>query len=878
MTFNPGTKLGNFEIVAPLGTGGMGEVYRAKDSKLKREVAIKVLPDMFAGDGERIARFQREAEALASLNHPHIAAIHNFGELGESRFLVMELVEGETLAQRLARGPMALDEVLRAATQIADAVEAAHDKGIIHRDLKPANIKITPDGRVKVLDFGLAKMRETRDRNADISNSPTMASTPGLILGTAAYMSPEQAKGDEAGPASDVWAFGCVLYEMLSGERIFEGNSAPEILAGVFKQEPDWRRLPAATPEPIKRLLRRCMQKKEKLRIRDMRDVRIEIEDVRSGASTAPKTAQAKSPVRSWLVWVSVVVVAGLVGAAVVLALQPSRSLPEMRVDVTAPPSSSPASFAISPDGEKIVYSAVTEAGSRLWLRSLASVTAKPLVGTEEATFPFWSPDGRSIGFFAGGKLKRVDIDGSSLQDLANVSVGRGGSWNRDGVIIFAPAAGVTPIFRISATGGEPVPVTRVDPARPQIHYFPQFLPDGRHFIYYVPGNPDVRGVYVAQLDSAESKRLFDADASAVYATSGQLLFVRQGTLFAQNFDASKLATSGNPFAVAEQVIVEGRPSVLALSASAAGPIAYRAGAAASSGMRQLAWIDRSGRELQKIGPLTTGVNPAMSPDGRQVALRRVVDGNDDIWLLDIGRSNILSRFTFDPANDADALWSPDGGRVVFCSNRKGAYDLYMKSTAGSGNDEVLMTSTQNKVATDWSADGRFILFRSNDPKMSYDIWAMQIDGDRKPVPVVQTNFDERDAQFSPDGKWIAYQSNESGRFEIYVQPFGSTGKKLQVSTNGGAQVRWRRDGKELFYVALDGRLMAVPITLPATGQTAESGAPVPLFVTHVGGAVQSPLKQQYTVSPDGQRFLMSTVPEESTAPITMILNWKAKP
>jgi Tol biopolymer transport system component len=335
------------------------------------------------------------------------------------------------------------------------------------------------------------------------------------------------------------------------------------------------------------------------------------------------------------------------------------------------------------------------------------------------------------------------------------------------------------------------------------------------------------------------------------------------------------LVTTGNPFAIAEQVIIEGRPSVVALSASAAGPIAYRAGSASGGGMRQLAWVDRSGKELEKVGPPTTGVDPAMSPDGRQVALRRVVDANDDVWLLEIGRS-VLSRFTFNPANDADALWSHDGSRIVFCSNRNGAYDLYIKSTTGPGNEELLLGSTQNKVATDWSPDGRFLLYRSNDPKMSYDIWALPLDGDRKPIPVVQTNFDERDAQFSPDGKWIAYQSNESGRFEIYVQPFGATGSKLQVSTNGGAQVRWRRDGKELFYVALDGRLMTVPIKL-STPQAAEAGTPVPLFVTHIGGAVQSPLKHQYIVSPDGQRFLMSTVSEEAT-PITMILNWKTKP
>ena len=876
MPFSAGTKLGTYEIVGPLGAGGMGEVYRAKDSKLKREVAIKVLPDAFSRDSERISRFQREAELLASLSHPHIAAIHDFAESGESRFLVLELVEGETLAQRLTRGPMPLDETLSVATQIAEALEAAHEKGIIHRDLKPANIKITPDGKVKVLDFGLAKMREAQPQPTNMSNSPTMASTPGIVMGTAAYMSPEQAKGEEVGRASDVWAFGCVLYEMLTGRPVFEGKTAGEILGGVFKEQPDWRRLPAETPEGIRRLLRRCLQKQEQLRFRDIRDARIEIDDVRSAASSDTNSTPSPSRRKAWSAGILALVLITVIAAVIIIVFRPAPTAPEMRVDITAPPSSSPASFAISPDGQKIVFSGISENGSRLWLRSLDSVNVKPLPGTEEATFPFWSPDGRSIGFFGGGRLKRVDIDGGSVQVLANVSVGRGGTWNSDGVILFAPAAGVTPILRIAATGGEPVAVTRFESAA-AIHYFPQFLPDGRHFIFYIPGSPEVRGVYVAQLDGSDTRRLFDADAAAVYASTGHLLFVRQGTLFAQNFDARRLALTGNPFPIAEQVIVEGRPSIPALSASAAGPIAYRAGAAAS-GMRQLAWLDRSGKQIEKVGPLTTGVNPSMSPDARQVALRRVVDGNDDIWLLDIARS-VLSRFTFDPANDADAIWSPDGSRMVFSSSRKGAYDLFVKPTTGSGAEEVLIASNQNKVATDWSPDGRLLLYRSNDPKMSYDIWALPMDDkNAKPIPVVQTNFDERDAQFSPDGKWIAYQSNESGRFEIYVQPFGRTGSKLQVSTSGGAQVRWRRDGKELFYVALDGRLMAVPMTLPSTGNAAEAGTPVPLFPTHIGGAVQSPLKHQYIVSPDGQRFLMSTVSEEATAPITVILNWKAKP
>jgi serine/threonine protein kinase len=874
MPFSAGTKLGTYEIVGPLGAGGMGEVYRARDSKLKREVAIKVLPDAFARDAERVARFQREAEVLASLNHPHIAAIYDLAEFGESRFLVLELVEGETLAERIARGRIALDESLAIAKQIADALEAAHEKGIIHRDLKPANIKFTAGGDVKVLDFGLAKVREPQDAGANMSVSPTLlsASTPGMIMGTAAYMSPEQAKGKETDRMSDVWAFGCVLFEMLAGRVAFEGGTISEIFAEILKAEPDWRLLPAETPEGIRYLLRRCLQKERKRRLRDMADARIEIEDVQTGAYIDSHRTRSASRPRERLLWLlALALVTVIATIAIARTFRPVPPAPEVRLEITTPPTTDPTSIAISPDGQKIVFAATSEGRSQLWLRSLDSVSARPLPGTDFASLPFWSPDSRSLGFFADSKLKRIDLDGGSVQTLANAGLGMGGAWNRDGTILFVPRTG--PILRLAESRGEPVALTRLE-AQQRSHRHPQFLPDGRHFLYYVPGVPEVRGVYVGQLDGSESRRLLVADTAAVYASPGQLLFVRQGTLFAQNFDPVRLAVTGNPFPVAEQIAVN-RLQSPALSASAAGPLIYRTGS--SAGQRQFVWLDRSGREIGKVGDpdVADPSNPSMSPDSRRVALSRSISGNTDIWLLETARG-LLSRFTFDAEPEAYPIWSPDGSHITF--SRSG---LYEKPAAGTGNDDLLLATPTTSNPTDWSPDGRFLLYRSVDQNENLDIWALPMEGDRKPFPVVQTNFRETDGQFSPDGRWIAYQSDESGRFEIYVQRFpgpgGKVGGKWLISTNGGAQVRWRRDGQELFYIALDGRLMAVAIRLASSGQAVEAGAPVPLFATHVGGAVQGVSRQQYIVSVDGQRFLMNTVTEDATAPITVILNWKAK-
>jgi Tol biopolymer transport system component len=498
------------------------------------------------------------------------------------------------------------------------------------------------------------------------------------------------------------------------------------------------------------------------------------------------------------------------------------------------------------------------------------------LPGTEGGFYPFWSPDNKSIGFFTGGKLKRIDIDGGLVRVLANAPNPVGGTWNQDGTILFTPNY-TGPIFRTSAaTSEEAVALTKLE-GQQATQRFPQFLPDGRHFLYYVPTPVEVRGVYVGNLDGGPSVRLFDAEAPALYSASQHLVYVRESRLIAQRFDPAKLAVSGNPFPVADQVVGVSDSSMAAVSTSAAGPIAFREGLAL--GQRQFIWFDRSGKEIGIAGKADDlpSRDPAISPDGRRIGFHRTINGNIDIWMLDLVTS-LVSRFTFDSAADSDPVWSPDGTKVAFNSNRKGVYDIYQKPANGSGNDELLLATPQNKAAVDWSPDGRFILFRSPSPATGFDLWILPVTGDKKPYPFVQTPFEERDGQFSPDGKWIAYQSNESGRAEILVQPFPGPGGKLQVSTNGGAQVRWRPDGKELFYVALDGRLMAVPIGLAPNKQSLEAAVPIPLFMTRIGGAIQGAFKQQYVVSADGQRFLMnSVVTPTATSPVTVILNWQPK-
>jgi eukaryotic-like serine/threonine-protein kinase len=878
----PGVRVGTYEVVEKLGQGGMGEVYRARDTRLHRDVALKILPEVFASDPDRRARFEREAQALAALNHPNIAAIYGFEDssataLPSIRAIVLELVEGSTLDERIAGNPLPLDEALSIARQIADALSAAHEQGIVHRDLKPANIKVRSDDTVKVLDFGLAKMLDPEAAALESASplAPTVTSPvvtrAGIIMGTAAYMAPEQATGRLADRRADVWAFGVVLYEMLTGSRPFAGESNSEVISEVLKSEPDWSRLPAETPASVRRLLRRCLQKDRARRIRDIADARIELDEADSWSGEMPM-ASGRSRER-WLLW-SVTAIAALLAIVQSVRLWTrSTTTPtpaETRLEISAPFSPAayaggtavPESLAISPDGRKVVFSAPADGALRLWLRTFDASTARPLPGTDTAVLPFWSPDSRSIAFFADSQLKRIDIDGGTIKTLARAPFGVGGAWADDGTILFAPIFS-GPLYRTTADGGEPRVVTKLASGHSN-HRLPRLFPDQRHFLYAI-GNQPV--VFVGDLNGGEPRRLVDADFADIHVPSKRLLFVRQGTLFSQPLDMKTWTLSGQPEPLAEQVV--------SLAASRSGTVVYRT--SPRPGGRQFIWFDRSGKESARLGDpdhVITG-DPDLSPDGQSVALHRIVDGNPDIWLLETMRG-VPSRFTFEPHANYSARWSPDGQRLVYNSNRTGVFDLYLKSSSGTGDEELLLATPQNKSASDWSPDGKMILFRSVDPETSHDLWAMPVDGDRKPFPVVRTNFVEAFGQFSPDGKWIAFQSNESGRYEVYVQPFPGPGAKNQVSTRGGAQMRWRRDGRELFYIGLDSRLMAVPIRSSAEGIV--PGEPIALFEARVGEIVprQSGYNLSYVVAPDGQRFLISTVIEEPAAsPISVMLNWQ---
>jgi serine/threonine protein kinase len=668
LSLTPGTRLGVYEVTAQIGEGGMGQVYRATDTKLKRQVAIKILPPSLAADPDRLARFQREAEVLASLNHPNIAAIHGLEETGGITALVMELVEGDDLSQRIARGAIPIDEALPIAKQIAEALEAAHEQGIIHRDLKPANIKVRPDGTVKVLDFGLAKAMELPSAmSPSVSQAPTIT-TPamtqaGMILGTAAYMSPEQARGKAVDKRADIWAFGAVLYEMLTAQRAFGGEDVSEVLSRVLQREPEWAALPAGLPPTLVVYLKRCLHRDLKQRIGDMHDVRLALEgafETASPQTTAPTTS---APSGGRLVWVAALAVAAVVILA--LAIPTVRHLretppPETRVEINTPATDEPGSFALSPDGQQIVFVASGDGASRLWVRSLATTTAQPLAGTEGATLPFWSPDSRSIAFFAGGALKRLDLGGGAPQILAPATNGLGGTWNADGVIVFAPSR-TMPLMRVSVTGSPAVAVTTLGPQQTG-HVAPSFLPDGRRFLFFQRGGLDGAGIYLGTLDTNVSTQLTPAAGSGVLLPSGWLLWVRAGTqtLVAQRLDVDKAALAGEPVTVADGVAVDLNANLnAAVSVAASGLVAYRMG---TVGQRQLTWFDRLGTAQGTVGdPDATLSNPRVSPDGRRVVVERTAQGNADLWLLDGTRT---SRFTFDSATDYRPVWSPDGTRI----------------------------------------------------------------------------------------------------------------------------------------------------------------------------------------------------------------------
>ena len=883
MALSTGTRLGPYEIQSALGAGGMGEVYRAHDTRLDRTVAIKVLPEHVAADPDVRERFEREARTLAALSHPHICPVFDVGRHEGIDFLVMEHLEGETLADRLARiagsknPALRIEEMLRFAIQIADALDKAHRKGIVHRDLKPGNIMLTKSG-AKLLDFGLAKMLPPAGAVAGMSIAATVSrplTGQGTILGTLHYMAPEQVEGREADSRSDVFAFGAVVYEMATGQKAFAGKSAASIIAAILEREPPaLSTLQPLTPRALDHVVSHCLMKDPDERWQSAGDVMRELKWIAEAGSHAsvPSPTATRGARRERIAWAGLAIAAIAAIAMGLVGFRPAVVLPEMRVDIATPPSTDATTLAISPDGQRVVFAALSDGQPRLWLRSLDSTDARPLPGTDRGRVPFWSADGRSIGFFADGTFKRIDIETGSVRDLLNAIVSSGGTWNREGVILLA-MGNVQPIWRVLADGGEPIAVTRT--VAGSSHRTPRFLPDGRHFLYAAAGSSEDRGVYVAALDGSQPRRVLDVESPAEYA-SGHLFYLLRDTLVARAFDPIELSFAGEPARVAE--------GVAAFSVSTNGSIAYRTGTntgLSAPGARQLVWFDRAGKSLGTLAEFAAP--PALSPDGRRVAVHRSIAGqNTDVWLLETTRDGSV-RLTTNSQNDAFPVWSPDSKDIAFQSYKNGRPgDLFRKSAAGTGSEAQILATEEGTHPTDWSPDGRFLLYRSQ-PQGSntsqWNLWAVSLDGGSKPFPVVQTNFDERDGQFSPDGNWIAFESNESGRYEVYLQPFPS-GPKVPVSAAGGAQARWRRDGKELFYIAIDGRLMAVPIRLTGIAQPPEIGVGVPLFMTNVGGAfAQGVSRQQYAVSADGQRFLMNTLTEGANAsPITLILNWKPKP
>jgi len=894
-----GVRVGPYEITGVLGAGGMGEVYRAHDTRLDRTVAIKVLPAHVAHDPDVRERFEREARMLAALSHPHICPVFDVGRQEPSDgsgpaidFLVMEFLEGETLADRLVRiagskdPALPIDQVLHLGIQIADALDKAHRKGIVHRDLKPGNIMLTKAG-AKLLDFGLAKVLPTEGAVGGLSIAATVTrplTGHGTLLGTLHYMAPEQLEGREADARCDLFAFGAILHEMATGQKAFDGKSAASVIASILEREPPAvSALQPLTPRALDHLVKQCLAKDPDERWQTAGDVMRQLKWIANTASDSSEhlPLPTRKATRERTTWIALTSLLALVSAGLAIwAFRAPAQAVELHLDIVTPPANFGQSVAVSPEGKQIVFEAISEGRSHLWLRELNDGSARLLPRTEGASLPCWSADSGSIAFFADGVLKRLDLATGTARDLATLRTDRGAqvpggcTWNREGVILFAFANG-WPILRISAAGGEPVDATRVETV-PAVgirggHRSPRFLPDGRHFMYLSRG----QGTYIGELDSLGARLLLDTEADraaergTVFAAD-HLLFIRQGTLLAQRFDPSRLALSGEAFPLAEEVTMV---DAAASSAGEVGPIVFRAGTLIRR--RQFAWVSRDGRENVRVGPPYTADNgnPAMSPNGRFVAVAQTVGGApSELWMLDTLRG-LFTRFTDDPFINNAPVFSPDGSHLVYQTNPKGPLDIYQHAMAG-GPGEPMVTSERNKMPTDWSRDGKYLLYKSAEVATRWDLFVTATTGTRESRAVVQSKGDDVDGQFSPDGRFIAYQSDDSGVYEIYIQPFPGPGQRVQVSTNGGSQVRWRRDGRELYYVALDERLMAVPIAPSRDGQSVEPGVAVPLFQTRVGGAVNPLSRQQYMVSENGQRFLMNSIADDTTRPITVILNW----
>jgi serine/threonine protein kinase len=888
-----GTKLSQYRLEEKIGAGGMGEVWKAVDTSLDRSVAVKILPEALSDDAHRLARFEREAKVLASLNHPNIAVVHGLHRAEGIHFLAMELVGGNDLSQRLVRGPLPIEEAVAIARQVAEALEAAHESGIVHRDLKPANIQVTPEGKVKVLDFGLAKAFDQEPGSAQgaVSLSPTMtaaATQAGVILGTAAYMSPEQARGRAVDRRADIWAFGCVLYEMLAGKRLFEGDTVSDILAAVLRSDPDWGALPAATPPAIRALLRWCLEKDPRRRLQAIGDARIALDGMLPAQEgPLPGTDVRPAPAsrfRERLAWaVAAVLAVASVGVVLLSRPRPGPAAVVTR-SLIAPPAGTQFDFAgdhsgslsISPDGRHVTFSVMSPTGdTSLWIRPSDSFEAHPLPGTRSATWPFWSPDSQYIAFFAEGKLKRIDLAGSPPIAICDARDGRGGSWGREGVIVFSPDT-TSGIYSVAATGGTPQAQTALDKARGETtHRWPAFLPDGRHFLFMAGTHSqgirsEANAVYVAEIGKPGSRRLLLARSNVEYS-SGHLLYVRDRVLLAQPFDPDRLELRGEPLPLAEGVAHQQDYFRAVFAVSENGVLVFMTGTT-TSGSR-LTWYGRDGKPVQRVADLDSYDRIALSPEGKRVAFTLVdaESGLKDVWVLDLLRG-VRTRLTFGASGAGfvgkDApIWSPDGTRIAYTVTAL-VDDLFVRPAAG-GDEQPLLRTKSDKRPTDWSQDGRILVFdqQGATPNSKYGVWVWPFDGKTEPRPFVDSEFNERGGRLSPDGRWMLYSSDESGRFELYVAPYPGPGGKWQISAAGAVTGWWTLGGKEIVFATPDRSMMSV--TVRASGATFEVDAPKLLFT--------EPLMVDGTVTPDGRRFLLGVRPEaDQDLPLTLVTSWPA--
>ena len=877
MAITSGTKFGPYEILSPLGAGGMGEVYRARDTRLDRDVAIKVLSGHFVSTPSLKERFEREARTISQLSHPNICRLYDVGSQDGSDYLVMECLEGETLADRLNRGPLPVEEVLRYGAQVADALDKAHQQGVIHRDLKPGNIMLTKAG-AKVLDFGLAKQAQATSASASVLTAMTAGkplTVEGTIVGTYQYMAPEQIEGSEADTRSDIFALGCVLYEMATGKRAFAGKTQASVIASILATEPaPLSRVAPMTPPALERLVRSCMAKEREDRIQSAHDVKLQLDWIAEAGSQAgiPAPVVARRRVSQRLAWaIAALAAAAAIAFAIGFILRAPVPAHPLRVSILPPDQHSfdPMSIALSLDGTKLAFVAtVAGATPQLWVRPLDSTAAQPLAGTDDASFPFWSPDSRSLGFFAQGKLRIIDASGGAVQTLADAPQPRGAAWGADGTILFTPSP-TSALLRIPAAGGTPSQAIGQEKAdsfalagSPR---WPAFLPDGRYFIFFRFAS-DSRGgprgnIHLGALDSQQDTILVATDDRGQYA-SGHLAFVRDGNLMTQSFDEKKLKLAGNPVPIAEQV--RGNDlGAAAFSLSNDGKLIFAGG---QSTTLDLAWYDRSGKKGDIIDS-GTFQDAHISPDGKRVSAARAdAGGHLEIYIYDLVRGT-KSQFSFSQSRDDDPVWSPDGNTIVFDSGRSGKIDLYTRPANGARQEELLYHDDLDKYPSSWSSDGKYIAYEglSNG---HFDLWVMPMFGDRKPYPFLQEKYNIRYPVFSPDAKWIAYTSYEAGHGQVYVVAFPKPGGKFLVGDGIGPV--WSRNGKEILYVDDHSRIASVEAT--AHGDSVELGKPQILFPTQpVGPGL-------FEVSPDGNRFLMMQAPPQNSPSLTLVVNWPQEP